>query len=78
VLMANASSFGKPEERWANELWNLSLLPLPARHPAEFQADDHDVSARSLENLDLVRSCADVFLGALRVKPSRTSDTLSR
>jgi len=76
-LMSIASCFAKPQERWANELWNLSFLPLATPARAEFPANDRELSRPRLENVDRVRS-AERISGGLQLEPRPASVILPR
>jgi hypothetical protein len=62
--MTQSSRFATRSDRWANELWNVSLLPVPAANesgsfPARQTPENAPPRApelRKLENLDERRS----------------------
>jgi hypothetical protein len=66
--MTESSRYAKHSDRWANELWNVSLLPVAA-------ANENDDSLRKLENLD-ERRRRESFLRPLTVSQLRPSGTL--
>jgi hypothetical protein len=69
--MTASSRFAKSSERAANQLWNVSLLPLaPANETGSTRPE-----LRKLENVDERRSKGD-FLRPLRVSWLRSSDIL--
>jgi hypothetical protein len=67
--MSEASYFMKHSDRWANELWNLSLLPVAPQNEA-------GPMPSRLENVDGARS-ARSFHDALRLKRRVSGDTLT-
>ena len=58
----------KRGDRWANERWNLSLLPIAP-------ANEGKLCVRKLENIDELRSPVS-FIAALRAKSRASSGTL--
>ncbi|HXK18273.1 MAG TPA: hypothetical protein VNG33_10750 [Polyangiaceae bacterium] len=63
------TNFANRAERWANELWNVSLLPTPI--PANV-ANETELTLGRLENIDERRSL-EAFPIRLRVRHDRSS-----
>lgn len=64
--MHNSMQFARNSERWTNELWNVSLLPVSR------PSNDAPPTLRMLENLDEGRS-AESFLRPLVVETEAVS-----
>lgn len=81
--MTALSRFTKPSNRWANELWNVSLLPIAGAGAAQAQNEAHASAEtpaslpelRKLENLDQRRSESAVAR-PLRVSSARSGGNL--
>lgn len=82
--MTQSSRYATRSERWANELWNVSLLPAPvanesgsflARQTAESSPSTTGAEPRKLENLDERRSELSLRR-PLRVSYARASGNL--
>jgi hypothetical protein len=67
--MSEANHFMKHGDRWANELWNLSLLPVAPQN-------DAGLVRSQLENVDVARS-SPTFHDALRIMRRASGDTLT-
>jgi hypothetical protein len=67
------TSFAKPAARWANELWNVSLLPSTAANEIRAQPQ---LTLGGLENIDETRSL-ESFRRPLRVSPQAASGILA-
>jgi hypothetical protein len=74
--MTALSRFPKHSERRANELWNVSLLPvMAANESGSFPKRQADLELRKLENLD-ERGSESFERGPLTVSRRQLSGTL--
>jgi hypothetical protein len=69
--MTASSRFAKTHDRWANQLWNVSLLPVA---PAN-ETDPSRPELRKLENADEKRTRREI-VRPLTVSWLKASDTL--
>jgi hypothetical protein len=66
--MSESSAYAKTADRWANELWNVSLFPAVSE-PA------NELTPSGLENLDETRS-RESFPRTLRIGQDHSSGIL--
>ena len=66
--MSESSAYAKTADRWVNELWNVSLLPLST-------AVAFDLTPSGLENLD-ERRTRESFRRPLRIGQDHSSGIL--
>lgn len=79
--MTEASQFAKPRDRWANELWNLSLLPVTSARSAEFPRNvgvAREPRVTRVQSLDVARLAKVPLVSALRLMHTLSGDTLGR